>query len=239
MNASSHLIETIGYLQKEVALTTVAYNILPKTFVLEALQPFPGYFGKNLPDPTHPRSLFLVLKHKYGFEDLAHIIKDIKSEFPENYNATVAEIFLKSSTLPCIRIKYLQSFEFIPKLQELLLEHGVAFHANCHLETKALIKVDKTFYLREEHEGLYRDMNEGSKCYFDLPRQISWKQFETITHDVKNNLENNLFDAALGLFYRKTGVVDMVRIYDKEKTPDRIKHLRQMYWRRVERLFRE
>jgi hypothetical protein len=239
MNASSPVIETIGYLQKEVALTTVSNNILTNTFVLEALQPFPGYFGKNLPDATHPRSLFLVLKKPYSFEELAHIIKRIKKEFAQDYNATVAEIFLKSSTLPCIRIKYLQRFSFIPELQKLLQGHGIKFHSSCHLDAKALVKVDKTFYVREEKEGMYRDLEEASKCYIDLPRLITWRQFESITHDLKNNLENNLFDAALGVFYRKSGVVDMVRIYDKEKTPDRMKLLRQMYWRRVERLFRE
>lgn len=239
MNASSNLIETIGYLQKEVALTTVENNISPKTFVLEALQPFPGYFGKNLPDSNNPRSLFLVLKKTHSYDELAHVFKQVKSEFTEDYNASAAKIFLKSSTLPCIRIKYLQSFEFIPRLQELMQERGIAFHSTCHLETKALIKVEKSFYLKEEKEGIYRDLEESSKCYFDLPAQITWEQFVSITHDVKNNLENNLFDAAMGLFYRKSGVVDMVRIYDKEKTPDRIQHLHEMYQSRVERLFRE
>ena len=150
MTVSSPLIETIGYLQKKVALTTVGNSILANTFVLEALQPFPGYFGENLPDATQPRSLFFVLKTPYSFEELAHIIKRIKIELPHEYNATVASIFLKSSTLPCIRIKYLQRFTFISELQTLLQKYGIKFHASCHLETKALVKVEKTFYIREE-----------------------------------------------------------------------------------------
>ena len=53
--------------------------------------------------------------------------------------------------------------------------------------------------------------------------------FKKITLDIKNNVDNINFDAAQGVFYRKCGIVDVVRIYDQDKNVERLTTLRKLY----------
>lgn len=236
MNSPLVCIETTGCLKKEVRLTNLQSNTLPHSFVLESLNPFPGYYSAFEADTSGPRSLFFVLKKEYSFEDIASITKIVKQSFPHDFNASWAEIFLRDSKLPCIRIKYLKSFMFIPEIQTLFAEQGIQYRTTKPFDELVLIRVKKSFYVREALEGVYQDLDEESKFYIDLPKSITWEQFKEVTYDVKNNLRNNLFDAALGRFYRHSGIVFAVRIYDKEEDLGRIQTLRKMYWERMERI---
>ena len=104
------LVETIGYIKKEQNLTTVENNIIPNTFVLESIHPFPGYHGANLPEKSKPRSLFLVVTKEHTFEEIARITKKIKQDFKYDFDASLGHIYFKTTSYTCIRIKYLKSF---------------------------------------------------------------------------------------------------------------------------------
>ncbi len=223
------LIETVGYIKKEENLTTVENNIIPQTFVLENLQAFPGYHGANLPEKLRPRSLFLIVTKEHSFEEIARITKKIKQNFQYDFNASIGHIYFKTSSYTCIRIKYLKSFTFLPELQGLYQEHGIKFAKQKMIDSKGLIVINKHFYVSELEEGLYDDLEEDSKFYIEVPKDLPWDVFKEFTLSIKNNIDNSDFDAAQGVFYRKEGIVEVVRIYICEGETDKIKTIHKLY----------
>lgn len=227
------LIETTGYIRKEEKLHTVKSNIIQNSLVLESPNPFPGYHGKNLPEQSEPGSLFFIVNNKYSFEELARITTRVKKYFKHDFNACQGFVKFKSSTYSCIRIKYLKSFALIPELQNLYIDEKVKFLHIRDIDDNALIEINKNFYVSNEQEYLYQDLKNEYKCYVELPTQSEWKNFTTIISDIKNNLDNNNFDAAQGVLYRNEGIVDVIRIFDKEKSAERMLKIREMYLERV------
>jgi hypothetical protein len=58
---------------------------------------------------------------------------------------------------------------------------------------------------------------------------LDWEEFKRITQLVKSNIENSLFDAALGYIWKIEGLQDIVRVYDKKNDLERIKTIRDRY----------
>lgn len=223
------LIETMGYIKKEAHLSTVESNIVSNTFVLESLHPFPGYHGKNLPEKTTPRSLFLILSSEYSFEEIARITKKIQSKLHYDFNASIGNIYFRNSSYSCIRIKYLKSFTFLPDIQNCYQDEGIKFAKTKSINKPGLIIIKKHFYVEELNDGIYRDIEEDSKFYIELPKDLPWNKFKDYTTHIKNNMDNSNFDAAQGVFYRKTGIVELVRIYICEGEFEKISYIQKMY----------
>jgi len=238
MTQDRNLIETAGYIKKEQKLTTVENNIIPNTFVLESQHPFPGYHGANLPEKTRPGSLFLVLANDYTYEEIARVTKKIKKNFQYDFNASLGHIYFKTSNYPCIRVKYLKSFTFLPDLQNLYQDNGVKFAKQKSIDSKGLIIIKKVFSVSEMEEGLYNDLEEDSKYYIELPKDLPWDVFQEFTSNIRNNIDNSNFAAAQGVFYRKSGIVELVRLYICEGDMDSIKKIRRMYSDLIEKKYR-
>ena len=222
-------IETTGYIKKEEDLSTVENNIIQNTLVLESLQPFPGYHGSNLPEKSPPQSLFLITNKDYSFKEIARITKKIKKEFKHDFNATQGNIYFKTTSYPCIRIKYLKSYVYLPELQEMFQSKGIKFAKHKSVNATGLIVINKYFYVDELEESLYHDMEEDSKYYIELPVDLTWNDFKEMTMHIKNNVDNSNFDAAQGVFYRRSGIIEVVRLYIAEIGIDRIKLIHKMY----------
>ncbi|MCF8335906.1 MAG: hypothetical protein K9H65_04815 [Bacteroidales bacterium] len=229
MKPSGRIIEVTGYIKKRETLTTIESNIAYNTCVLESMKPFPGYHGKNLPDESEPRSLFLLIRNNYSFEDIARISKKIAENFEYDFNASIASIYLQPYTYNCLRIKYLASFSFLPELQEKFIQEGVKFSKYKAINDRAIIVVDKNFLVEEQEQGIYRDLENKSKYYIELPEKLDWEAFRNFTFHIKNNLIESNFDAALGVFYRISGIVDMLRIYDRDTSIEKMRTLKSRY----------
>jgi len=229
MEYSNRIIEVTGYIKKRETLTSIEGNIASNTCVLESLQPFPGYHGKNLPDESEPRSLFLLITNNYSFEDIARMTKKIDRDFPYDFNASIGTIYIQPYTYKCIRIKYLASFSLLPDMQEMFIREGVKFLKYKSIEDKAIIVVNKNFLVEEQEPGIYRDLEDKSKSYIELPEKLDWETFSDFTFHIKNNLLDNNFDAALGVFYRIAGITDMVRVYDRDNGVEKMKTLKSRY----------
>ncbi|MEF8844875.1 MAG: hypothetical protein V5A59_05325 [Bacteroidales bacterium] len=229
MKPPGRIIEVTGYIKKRETLTSIESNIAPHTCVLESLDPFPGYHGKNLPDESEPRSLFLLVRNNYSFEDIARISKKIAENCEYDFNASIGYIYIQPYKYNCIRIKYLTSFTFLPELQDMFIQEGVKFSRYKAIEDKAIIVVNKNFLVEEQEEGIYRDLEAKSKYYIGLPEKLDWETFSNFTFHIKNNLIDNNFDAALGVFYRITGITDMVRVYDRDNSIEKMRNLKSRY----------
>lgn len=234
-----HLIEVCGYVIKEETLATLENNILPHSWVLESLRPFPGYHGENLPDTSDPRSLFLMVHNGYTFEELARMVQTIYQRCTYTFNACEGTIYFHPYTYHCIRLKYLSSFEFIPQLQEFFEQQGVKFMKKRDVEQEGIIQIHKNFLVQEEQEsGIYRDIYNPVKSYIELPEKVEWSDFKRYTHHIKNNLIDNNFDAALGVFFRKKGIVDVVRIYDSDQSLEKLQTLKAYYQEEIRKSYK-
>lgn len=230
-------IETIGYVFKEEKLATLNHNIIPNTFVLETEEPYPGYHGKDLPGAsTVPEFVFFVTKNKLTTEQIERITNNIRKYFEQKIDVARAEINIFNNTFSSIRIKDCKDLTQITELQSCFKSEGVEFAKSRSIDSKGLIKIQKHFHLEETSEGVYKDLNDSDTFYLQIPAKLNWEQFRAITLKIKNSQEVSNFDAALGLFYRQIGVVDVVRIYDKGPTDEKLNNIRTRYLNEVKKL---
>ncbi|MGM0497085.1 MAG: hypothetical protein ACQESJ_04150 [Bacteroidota bacterium] len=235
-NSFDNIVEVTGYIKKQENLVPVGDNIMPNTCVLESLRPFPGYYGSNFPDQSQPRSIFILLREAHDFEEVARKTKNVKERFPHDFNASEGKILIAPYEYHCLRVKYLSSFNFLPELQKEYMEENIKFHKEKDIKTEAIIKINKVFRVYEKEQGVYRDVEDDYKCYLEIPMQLNWETFVSITADIKNNMVNYMFDAALGVLFRSKSIVDVIRIYDHEKDVEKMKKLRDMYLEEIRKM---
>ena len=220
--------ETFGTITKEELLHTLSSNILENTFVVESFEPFPGYHGANLPSKENPHHIFLITKKDYGQETVIRKSEEIRKYFKHPFGARPATLHIFNNELHAIRIKDLPEFELIPELQRWYQDEGILFMKKRTFNDKGLIRVFKHFSLEELEEGVFKDTYDPFMHYLEISCPLTWKMFEAVTMSVKNNVDNNNFDAAIATVYAKN-LMDVVRIYEKDPGLDRLRDLRKLY----------
>ena len=229
------LLETIGTIEKKEMLGPVGY----KELVLEAFQPFPGYHGTNIPDHIKPNSLFAITRSKYTEEKIIRAIQKIKSERGFSFDGSPGMVTLYNMLNPCIRFKDLDTYDELPPILKAFEDEGIEFMSNRKIEPyTGIIKVKKYFLVEVLSDYLFKDAEDPNMHYFSIPIQLRFNQFEKITIDLKNNLEDSRFDAALGTIFRKTGVIDVIRIYDDKCTPEKLDLIRSKYLQAINNLIK-
>ena len=226
------LVETFGYIIKIDQLETIESNILRNTFVLESSKPYPGYHGSNLPSESIPHHLFMVTKEKYSEEIILRKSQRIRQYFEHSFGARKAELNIFNNTYTSIRIKDLSSFSYIPELQRCYQNEGIEFLKKKSFNEKAVIKVQKHFRLNKIGDGIYKDLDDLKMYYINIPHQIMWYPFEHMTISIKNNLENNNFDAALGVLYLHD-LIDVIRIVEESCTIERLETLKALFMEEI------
>ncbi|MEA3445068.1 MAG: hypothetical protein U9R19_10130 [Bacteroidota bacterium] len=220
--------EALGSLIKVEDLRCLSENVLANTFVLESELPFPGYHH-DIPTESVPRLVFLMTSEVYNREQVTRAAHNIKMYCPFGFDAAAGEIFINNDKLPCIRIKGLDSFENIAHLQSYFQNEDITFKKKKNLKGKGIIKVRKTFVLEEIKPDIYFDKLENTMAYFQIPKKLSWKLFEKITHNIKNNWDGQHFDAALAFFYKNFDIVEVARIYQESQDIETLEKLKEMY----------
>jgi len=233
------MIETIGYIKKEEHLVSLEHDIIPNTQVIETREPFPGYHGKDLPgelSASAPEFVFFVTKQKYTTEHIARISQNIRKYFNGDIDIARAEINIFNNKYPCIRVKNCKDFSKIVELQTCYQGEGIKFAKKMKVDTLGQITIQKHFNMEQMAEGIFKDLDEENTSYLQIPIEIKWPQFKRMTLKIKNNMDNNNFDAALGLFYRKGGLADFIRIYDKNADIKRLEDLKTRYMNEISRV---
>ena len=230
------IIETVGRIIKLETLVSIDHNIMSNTLVLENNEPFPGYFGHNLPKDTAPRSIFIVLDKKYKEIKLKRIIKSMKKEDIQACDMISGSIKIYTNKYYCLRINNLSCFDQIPRIQSMLKDHGIKFTKAKKIHDKGKIILNKYFIMEEASPGLFKNLAQTEQYFIAIPRKIKWKQFYDITMKIKQNIDNKMFDAAMGFMLRENTIIDFVRIFDKDQSPERMKKIQEMYLHEVDRL---
>jgi hypothetical protein len=229
------ILETLGTIEKKEMLGPVGYDQL----VLEAFEPFPGYHGTTVPDKDTPRSLFAITRSKYTEEKLIRVTQKIKSDLNLKFDGTPGMVTLYNMLNPCIRFKDINRYDEVPGILKAYEDEGIEFMSNRKIEPFAgIIKVKKYFLIEVVSNCTFKDAEDPNMHYFSIPMQLRFSQFEKITLDLKRNLEDPNFDAALGSIFRKSGLIDLIRIYDDKCTPERLNLIRTKYIQAITKLIK-
>lgn len=232
------ILERYGNLLKQEVLVSMEEKTLPHTFVLEASEPFPGFFGyyNDVPVYAKPLYLYLVLKHPYTMEEVTRAYQHIRKTFPApKMHATVGTVVLRNETLPVLRVRHLDSYDQVVQLQNAFADHGFEYAKKPvrPVNDTALIRIKKFFVLKEIADDIYLDMTELDHGYFVVPRLMAWDEFADVTRQVKNNWTKASFDAAMGHFHDQSDIVDIVRIYNPHINLEFLSDVRDKYLARI------
>ena len=221
------IIETVGSISKKEDL--VFFDNPQNLLVFETAHAFPGYNG-IVPRNYNPNSLFLITKEKYSAETIIRQSDAIKGKIDIRFNAALAIVNYRNKEYPAIRLKGLENYSFIPELLNQYIKHGVSFEKSKSGDApNTLIKVTKEYNLEPYADNCYKDLLDDRMFYFEIPEYISWDRFEKIITDLKYNIEDKNFDAALVFFYRSQRIVDAVRIYKKGMSIDEVNVIRDKF----------
>jgi hypothetical protein len=227
------MIEIIGAVAKEEFLKTVDHYILPNSFVMQNLEPYPGYHGSNLPIDKEPDTFFLITTESHSPEKIFRIAHNIRSFTEISFDACPAKLFVGNDTYHAIRIRDLHSYEPVEEIQRCFLDAKVSFQKKKNIEALTLIELRKIFQLEEVNKNILKDKN-GAMHYLDIHKQLTWRRFKNISKWVKNNLNDSNFDTALAVIYGSQ-VRDLVRIYLPEPQVDRLEEIRQKFLEGIQR----
>ncbi len=225
---NTNTIETIGSITKMEHLVDAPDTSLPNTLVLKNTNPFPGIKLENIPERNQLVSYFIILCYRYASEKVNRIGNVLFNEFKLERFPGHGEIICGKEILPCLRLKKINP-NVIKDIQHFLKDKGLKMKGHQKFDSLCRIKIFKSFRLIEISNDLYRDLNNKHKFYIQINRELNWKRFNYIIKKIKYNLENQDFDAALGLIYRFTGPQNVIRIYDKDTSQERSLLLKKMF----------
>jgi hypothetical protein len=234
MNA--RILDTIGVITKKEKFVTVESETGSNAMLLESLQPFPGYHGSTVPDSLEPDSIFAITKSLYSDEKIIRAIQSVKKTFKGNFDAAPGTITIQNQDYNFIRFKYLPYLMVGGVLQE-FEKTGLEFKKKKTLSSfESILKVRKYFTLEETIDGIFKDLTDSNMFYLEIPVMLDWQTFEKITLSLKYNMDDKNFDAAQSSVYSKNGMIDFVRIYDRDSCQGKLIFIRDKYLEAVAKL---
>ncbi|MBN2614962.1 MAG: hypothetical protein JXR71_04650 [Bacteroidales bacterium] len=232
----NRIIQTIGTLAKEETFAQVEHVSDLKNQVLESVRPFPGYHGSNPPGQKDAESYFMITKLRYNDEKLIRAIMQTRRDLSFSYNGAPGTIHLGQKDYNVIRLKGVKAIQ-LPKLVDAFEKYEIEFaKKEKHLEDTALLRIRKFFSMEETLEGIFRDKDRPDFGYIQIPFGLHWNTFKNMTEKLKFNIDDNNFDAALGNVYCPNGLLDFVRIYDKNFKIGKLIFIKEKYLEYISKL---
>ena len=232
---TSGTITSLGYVLKREKLATLASHLPYNELILEDLDPFPGfydhYFVPANEGEKRPRSIFLIIKELdiCKEDSFIRMTMHVKREHKVDFDAAMAIIQLFNKPTTCIRV-FMDDYDQLPDLISHYKKAGMAFQARKEIKPfQSLIEVRKYFELKPMEQDIYVDLDQPDTYYLRMPSYLSWDEFEKATISIRNNMSHKLYDAAQAAIYEKSGLVDLVRIYDRKATIETLTLLKQKY----------
>ena len=222
-----------GCIYKKELITTVEENILPGTFVLKVWKPFPG-LRKDIVIRNIPEFYFLVMVEDYPLGSIERVSGQINKRYEKGFNAAVGEIIVSGEKFPVIRIKNFEKKNIIQELQIHYLNEGFHFSKERRsIETMGMIKLKKHFSLKEIEPGIYFDKEIEELGYISITCKIEWEKFEEMTRRIKVDVALGVFDAATGVFYIRNEMVNIIRIFNLNRSLENLQLIRKHYLREI------
>ncbi len=232
---SENILFSIGSIIKKENLISVDTLGKCNTLVLESAHPFPGYHGVTLPK-ERPDSLYFVLKTAVNDDTVIRAIQKVKQKECPRFDGAPGTVTMNNKQYGVIRIKYI-NYNEIKQLIDLFREQDFEFVKYKKTDAfPSLIKVKKFFKTKEIVENIYHDLDNPNFYYLTIPLLPDWDTFEEMTMNIKYNVEDNNFDAALCSMYNDKGLIDFVRIYDENFKMGKTLFIREKYLEAIKKL---
>lgn len=224
------IIETVGFVTKKELLETVDYDTKSNKLILESEKPFPGYYTRHYnPYEKQPYSIFAVTKLVYNDERIIRAIQSVKEDPKFTFDAAPGSLMLSNKNFNFIRFKDLP-YQDVKDVLELFNKNGIEIRKSRKVSPyETLIKVRKFFCMKEKINNVFQDLDEEHMSYIVLPRKLVWATFEKITTSIKYNIDDKNFDAAQTTVFAKEGILDLVRIYDRDSCQGKLLHIKEKY----------
>lgn len=234
---SEKIMQSIGTVTKKEQLAAVENETNCKALLLENQAPYPGYHGSTVPDYLEPDSIFAVTKLMYNDERLIRCIQTVKKHAAySKFDAVPGTIYIQNQLANVLRFKRLP-YALVGDIIHEFEACGIEFRKAKKVSPyTSIIRIRKFFSIKEVGDGIFQDMGEQCISYIKLPVMLRWSTFEKITLNMKYNMEDRNFDAAQTSLYDVEGLVDFVRIYDKDSCQGKLLHIKQSYFEAIEKL---
>ena len=233
---SAKILETIGVITKKESFVSVESETGSNALILESLKPFPGYHGSTVPDTLEPESLFAVTKLMYNDERVIRAIQTVKKNFRGNFDAAPGTISIQNQDNNFIRFKHLP-YASVGEVIHEFEKAGIEFKKKKYYPSfESILRVRKFFAIEETIAGIYKDLDDNDMFYLEIPVLLKWPTFEKITMALKYNMDDKNFDAAQSSVYFRNGLIDFVRIYDKDSCQGKLIFIRDKYFEAISKL---
>ncbi|MEA3444936.1 MAG: hypothetical protein U9R19_09465 [Bacteroidota bacterium] len=236
----SNDIQAFGCTTKKETLTSYIQEKPLKEFILEANEPFPGYYCRGdlpLGQNCKPAYLFFIIKPGIicTEDNIIRVTQKIKQQYNFEFDACPGQLTLFNNPQPHIRIQA-EDFSIVPDLIKAYKEHGISFQKNKNVKPyTSMIRIKKYFDLEFLSDGVYKLKDDEFFKYIRIPKEIDWKLFETITMTIKNTYDFKNYDYALTAIYQKCGFEDYIRIFSENCDCEKLGMLRQKYVEEIEK----
>lgn len=228
-------VNTIGYILKREELASLATDLKLSDLILEDLDQFPGlydhFYVPASETETLPRSLFFVLREYDACQEDSFVraSKAVKEETGIKFDAALGSIHVYNKPSPCIRV-YMENYAELPALTDAFKAMGLKFQSAQHIKPyQSIIKLRKFFNLKQVEPGIYFDNEQKSTWYVEVPKFISWEDFEKVTPAVRNNIPFKQYDAAQAALYKNHEIVELVRIFSLTATLEDCQQIKARY----------
>lgn len=240
--AELNIITSQGYILKKEKLALFAWEKNYSDMILEDLDPFPGFYDHFFipanDSENKPRSIFIVLKESNMVSEdrVIRVTMGVKEKLDIKFDAALASIELFNKPAQCIRV-FMEDYEQLHSLISNYKSEGINFQSKKEVKPyQSLIEVRKYFEMKELSEGIYKDLEQSDTYYLKIPGFVPWDKFEHQTIIIRNNMNHKLYDAAQAAIYDKSGLVDLVRIFDRSGDIEILNLLRLKYLNEFERM---
>ena len=226
--------ELIGKIIIEENISPIERNKVNNTLVMHIPNPLASYYSR-FTEVNRPNSIVLITKNPVSFERILRATKIINEAENMKIDGAKCEISIGNRKYGGIRIKGIERYTDIEKIQEYYKKEGFDFKKSERInnEANALIRVNKFFKLNEIEEGIFQSPNNKDRFYIEIPKDINWNKFRDLTFDIKNNVSVTNYDIAKGIFYKNDGITDMLRVIKPSITFEMVKEIQQKYFDRL------
>lgn len=230
------IYNTFGTLTKREQISSVENETNSNSLILENHAPFPGYHGSTVPDQLEPDSLFAITKLMHKEQVVIRAIQEVKKRLSFDFDATPGYLTLQNETRNFIRFKGLK-YVLVGEVLDEFKKQGIDFRKSKKVASyDTLIRVHKFFSLEQINDSIFKDCENKNLSYIKVPSLLRWSSFENMTISCKNNCDDNNFDAALASIIMNKGIVDFIRIYDKNVSMEKLEDIKKKYFDAFEKL---
>jgi hypothetical protein len=230
-------MEVFSNVVKFEKLFPIVEKIIPDSLVFESLNPFPGYYS-DTPGSSPPLYLYLALNKFYRMEEVLRATQKIEAHFEEHFDAVKGILTIGSEETMVIRLRHFGDYNVVVPLQEAFMQQGLCWLKRVakQVEYPALVRIVKMMEITQVEPHIYIEQREEFHGYIEIPRYLTWEQFETLTKQVKYNWFGSKFDAACGSFFYEGNLHEFVRIYSDKLDTGYLQDIRNLYLEKMIRI---